>query len=208
MQENLHGLIDKLRFYALKFERQTFIGIGANLGDRIENCTRALDIINSVPGCSVSACSRWYETEPIGMESSNWFINGVACVDTELVPQEFMQLLLETEKRLGRVRSGSQDRTVDLDLLYYQGVVLGYEDDVLREDHEYYLLKKEKMLVVPHPAVPVRRFVLAPWSEIAPDLCVQPWGRTVSQMLDALEEDSSVVRLFNAGHELHHTAVV
>ncbi len=177
-------------------EFQTFIGIGSNLGDRIANCTAALELIDQAAVCSVGARSRWYETEPVGMDSSNWFINAVAGVKTGLGPQEFMDMLLKIEKRLGRVRSGCLDRTVDLDLLYYQGVVVGYEGNGTDFQCGHNLPDKGAGLVVPHPAIPLRRFVLAPWAEIAPDLCLQPWGRTVSQMLNDLEADNMVVRLF------------
>ena len=177
-------------------ERQAFIGIGSNLGDRVANCTRALEIINASSECRVTARSGWYETEPVGMDSSNWFVNAVAEVMTRLVPGEFMEMLLETERRLGRVRSGCLDRTVDLDLLYYQGVMLGYEHCHPDAQGLQQLPDKNSVLAVPHPAIAQRRFVLEPWAEIAPDLCIAPWDRTVSELLVGLEADSTVVRRF------------
>jgi 2-amino-4-hydroxy-6-hydroxymethyldihydropteridine diphosphokinase len=175
-------------------ERQVFIGIGSNLGDRVANCTSALEIIDASSGCRVTARSGWYETEPVGMDSRNWFINAVAEVMTRLLPGEFMELLLETERRLGRVRSRCLDRTVDLDLLYYQGVMLGYEHLLSGVQGLQQLPDKNSVLVVPHPAIAQRRFVLEPWAEIAPDLCIAPWDRTVSELLAGLQADSTVVR--------------
>ena len=184
-------------------ERQTFIGIGSNLGERITSCTRALEFIDASPLCRVTERSGWYETEPVGMESSNWFINAVAEVMTRLLPQEFMDMLLETERQLGRVRSGCLDRTVDLDLLYYQGVTLGYEDYRPSAPGPCFLPDKNRGLVVPHPAIPTRQFVLAPWAEIAPDLCIRPWGRTVSEMLNDASHTRTVVRRFHEDAFLH-----
>ncbi len=110
------------------------------------------------------------------MESSNWFINAVAEISTSLEPRALLNLLLDTERALGRDRR-IMDRTVDLDLLYIGDMVL-----------------EEKMLIVPHPRLHKRRFVLAPWSELAPDLRLEPWGKTVSELLESLGPGDAEVR--------------
>lgn len=176
-------------------KRQVFIGLGSNLGDRAVNCLMALDLINAAHGCRVMARSCWYETEPVGMESEYWFINGVAMVQTSLSPARFMRLLLESEERLGRKRSVTLDRTVDLDLLYYNGETMGYDLSITPQDFTTAgFPDKSRQLVVPHPAIPHRRFVLAPWAELAPELCISPWGRSVREMLEALPPCGPEVR--------------
>ncbi len=182
-------------------EKQTFIGIGSNLGDRVENCTRSLELIDAAPGCRVICRSGWYETEPVGMKSSNWFVNAVAEIMTCSSPSVFMELLLQIEKELGRERSsGCLDRTVDLDLLYYQGVTMGYEDFAFAgPGSNLDVPDKNKGLVVPHPAVPLRRCVLAPWAEIASDLRLEPWGRSVAELLAALRAHGPAVRCLQGG---------
>ncbi len=171
-----------------------YIGLGSNLGGRVSNCRMALEMIDAAEGCHVLRSSGWYETEPVGMESSNLFINAVAEIETVLAPANFMKLLLEVEKELGRERGACMmDRTVDLDLLYLQGIVIGYPHDFKSylscgAGMSPMLPDKNRRLVIPHPAIPERRFVLEPWAELAPELVVEPWGVSVSEMLDALSE--------------------
>ncbi len=156
--------------------RTAYIGLGANIGSRHENLRAALHLLDGLPGIRVIACSHAYETEPVGMDSSMWFINAVAKIKIAMGPGALLEILLETERVLGRNRQ-VMDRTVDLDLLYMEGVAL-----------------EGNWLVVPHPRLHERRFVLAPWSEIAPDLALKPWGKTVSELLDALEPGDAEVR--------------
>ncbi len=178
-------------------EYLSYIGIGANLGDRVGNCLRALVMLDADPACRVFSTSPWYETEPVGMESSNWFVNAVAGVMTVLGPEALMELLLKIEYELGRQRpegiDGYVDRIVDLDLLYYEGITTNYgygDADLLQGG----MPNKKQGLVVPHPAIPERRFVLAPWADIAPDLTVEPWGKSVSEMLRGLGTGGPEVR--------------
>ncbi len=174
-------------------DRIAYIGLGANLGKRRETCLAALALLDAEPSCMVIRRSGWYETEPVGMESSNLFINAVAELRTSLPADDLMALLLKIEKQLGRRRShGVTDRTVDLDLLYIQGVVTGYPDSFMCTTSQGVasgLPDKNKGLVVPHPAIPQRRFVLEPWAELVPDLVVEPWGMSIRAMLYALEFD-------------------
>ncbi len=156
--------------------RQSFIAIGSNLGDRIANCFEAIGRLSCVRGINLTDISSFYETEPVDMESDNLFINAVCCIKTAMEPEVLLDILLDIEKRMGRDRSAGMDRTMDLDLLFMQGILAGHED-----------FASGQGLVLPHPRARERAFVLVPWAEIAPDLLVEPWGMTVKEMLKALK---------------------
>jgi len=154
-----------------------YIGLGANIGNRTQNLKKALLLLDEHPEIEVVACSRLYETEPVQMDSPHWFMNAVARINTSLAPEDLMTILLETEKRLGRDR-GAMDRTVDLDILYMQ--------DTLWNDGS---------LVIPHPRLQERAFVLRPWMDLDPDLVIEPLGKTVSELCSSVSKDSPVVRV-------------
>jgi len=158
--------------------KRAYIGLGANLGKRRENCTKALELLSVDLDTEVLRCSCWYETEPVEIDTSRWFINAVAEIRTALGPKDLVCELLEVEKALGRDRSAGRDRPVDLDLLSMDGV---------------FIRGSNQGVQVPHPRLSSRRFVLVPWSELAPDLILRPWGKSVSELLGDLPEDGAVV---------------
>ncbi|MGQ9499790.1 MAG: 2-amino-4-hydroxy-6-hydroxymethyldihydropteridine diphosphokinase [Dissulfurimicrobium sp.] len=159
--------------------KRAYIGLGANLGPRRRNCLAAIKLLEETPGIKIIAKSRFYETEPVGVETARLFVNAVAGIETYLPPHSLLERLLEIEHELGRDRSKGPDRTIDLDLLYYEGVQTD-EDD----------------LTLPHPRAFERRFVLAPWAAIAPDLIIAPKGGTVALFLSLLP-DGPLVRVMD-----------
>ena len=148
-----------------------FVGIGANLGDREGTLRRALRLLGDRDGVTVVAVSSLRETAPVGYLDQPSFLNGAARLETELSPRELLGALLDVERELGRDRSGPRygPRTVDLDLLLYDGVELD-----------------EPRLVVPHPRLHERRFVLEPLAELAPGLVV-PGRGPVERLLAELD---------------------
>jgi len=162
--------------------KRTYIGLGANLGNRIENCIKALGLLSNHPEIEVLRCSQWYETEPVDINTSKWFINAVAEITTALGPEDLLSNLLAIEKALGRNRLKAEDRSIDLDLLFMKGVL------IRTSNHQ---------IQVPHPRLFNRRFVLIPWAELAPDLFLAPWNKTVSELLAGLPEDGPKVRKLN-----------
>lgn len=127
------------------------IGIGSNIGERKENIGKAISLLKEK--CRILKMSPLYETEPIGYRYQEWFLNCAIKVKTSLKPQELLDFLQSIEKRLGRVRTiKNGPRTVDLDMLFYGKKIIN-----------------ESNLIVPHPRLHKRLFVLKPLKDICPD---------------------------------------
>jgi len=157
---------------------EAYIGIGSNLGDRRDLCSRALGLLSMLPQSRMMGYSPTYETEPVG-EVGGPFLNLVARVDTELPVRRLMLILEETERGLGRnLENRTGPRTMDLDLLFYGDRVIHDGD-----------------LVVPHPRLHERRFVLAPLADLTRNLLHPVLGQTVSTLLAALRDPHEVRRL-------------
>jgi len=144
-----------------------YIGMGSNLGRRLENLRRAVHLMAGEPEISVVRLSPLYETDPVGGPPQGPFLNAVAALDTGLAPEKLLQALLSIENKLGRLRRERWGpRTLDLDLLLYDRLVLKTPD-----------------LIIPHPRMLQRNFVLVPLERLAPDLVIPGTGKTVRQIL-------------------------
>ena len=129
-----------------------YIGIGSNLGDREENCIRAVELLEK-RGIPVKKKSALHETKPWGVKDQPLFLNMAIEIETALSPRELLKILKETEQEIGRETSSRWGpRIIDLDILLFN-------TDVVDED----------TLSIPHPLMHERDFVLKPLSEIAPD---------------------------------------
>jgi len=149
---------------------RAYVGLGANLGPREVTLLRAADLLAAADGVEVVAVSQLRETDPVGFVEQPPFLNGAIALDTSLSPRAVLELLLEIEEELGRVRGERWGpRTVDLDLLVYG-------DERVDEDG----------LHVPHPRLHERRFALEPLAELDPELEIPGLG-SVSALLDGLD---------------------
>lgn len=150
---------------------RAYIGLGANLGDRERTLRLAVDRLGQREAVEVVAVSELRETEPVGVVDQPRFLNGAVAVDTALTPRALLDVLLEVERGLGRVRDGERwgPRTVDLDLLLYGDLSV-----------------EEPGLSVPHPHLHERRFALEPLAELDPELEIPGRGR-VSTLLAELD---------------------
>ena len=151
----------------------TLIGLGANLGDREGNLTRAWELLGNVPGVRTLRLSRFYETEAVTTSPDlvqPMYLNAVGLLETELEPLELFQKMSNIEQKLGRVRTGRWGpRTMDLDLLLFGNVEM-----------------QTDILTIPHPLMAERRFVLEPAAEIAPEMRHPASGKTIAQLLEVL----------------------
>lgn len=149
-----------------------YIGIGSNIGNREASVKRALSTLNDRDIITVRLSSL-YETEPWGVKNQPSFINAVAEMETGLSPMDLLNILRETERRLGRFFEATRwgPRVIDLDILFYDSITVN-----------------EPELKIPHPLIAQRAFVLDPLFEIAPDLVHPVTGKTVTQMRDELNK--------------------
>lgn len=154
-----------------------FIGIGSNLGNRVENCLNAVHEISGF--IKISALSSIYETEPVGKEDQPDFVNCVIKIETDLSPSGLLVSLLSVEHKLGRKREEKWGpRIIDLDIILY--------DDLVIETEE---------LAIPHPMMHLRGFVLVPLLEIAPDLTHPVLNVSLSKLLEELKDTKGVIKI-------------
>ncbi len=150
---------------------RAYVGLGANLGDPAVRVRAAIAALSQLPGTRLVAASSLYRTAPIGYLEQPDFVNAVAAVDTNLAAATLLAALRGIEAVHGRERPfPNAPRTLDLDLLLYGGETIA-----------------EPELVVPHPRMHERAFVLAPLAEIAPDAVIPGRGR-VAPLLAALPD--------------------
>ncbi len=149
------------------------IGFGANIGPSLQTLQEAWERIQTHPRVHPLAISSPYESRPVDMDSTNWFVNAVALIRTTLSPEALLHLLQTIEEDFGRIHkppeSLPQDRTLDLDLLFYADCI-----------------RQTETLTLPHPHMDKRLFVLEPLAEIAGDRLLPATSQSVQTVRDHL----------------------
>jgi 2-amino-4-hydroxy-6-hydroxymethyldihydropteridine diphosphokinase len=158
--------------------KTAFIGIGSNMNDPHRNCLDAVDRIGRIDNCEIISVSSLYLTEPVGVQDQGWYINSAVSAATGLSAQDLMKRLLEIEADMGRVRTTKWGpRVIDLDILLFGQEII---DDMI--------------VKVPHPMMHLRRFVIAPMAELAPDLIHPGLGKTIMELFKEIPDDGQIVK--------------
>lgn len=171
------------------------IALGANLPSATASAGETLNmaacILHEKQNTTISACSRFWKTPAFPTESGPDFINGAIVLRTILSPHELLARLHEIEKQFGRDRSTGRwsSRVLDLDLIGYENLILPEPEthrEWVRMSAERQLTDTPDTLILPHPRLQDRGFVLAPLAEIAPDWVHPATGLSIAEMLAAL----------------------
>lgn len=148
-----------------------YISVGSNIGDSLQHCKSAASWLDGRDGIRLAAHSRYFSTEPVGYRSQPWFVNAVFAVETTLSPFSLLETLQLAQRIHGREKNGVRfgPRTLDLDILFYNDMIMN-----------------APRLVIPHPRLIERRFVLEPLCDIAPELVHPGLGITALGLLHGL----------------------
>ncbi len=154
---------------------RTYLSLGSNLGNREDNLGMALKLL--AQRMKVGKVSSIYDTEPIGNTEQPRFLN-VACeVSTRLSPEGLLALAKGIESKMGRHGKSGEPRTIDIDILLFGDFVINKPD-----------------LVIPHPRMAERAFVMVPLAEIAPDVVHPVSWKKISEMSDAIKEKQGLFK--------------
>jgi 2-amino-4-hydroxy-6-hydroxymethyldihydropteridine diphosphokinase len=156
-----------------------YLILGGNQGSVKENINSTCKMIQQNAGKIVET-SRLYQSEPWGFKSRELFINQVICIHTRLEPEELLDNLLRIEQLAGRIRNaaGYASRKMDIDILFFNDLIFNHE-----------------RLIIPHPRLHLRKFVLLPMFELAPGFIHPVFNQTIAQLLDECPDESNVVEL-------------
>jgi len=148
---------------------KVYTGIGSNLGNRFSNIKKAVSLIGKK--CKILKISPIYETEPIGYKNQPWFLNCVVKIEAKIKPLELLHFLKSIEIKMKREKTiKNGPRIIDLDILFYGNKLIN-----------------SKELIIPHPRLRKRLFVLEPLCEISPNLVHPKLKKTVRELKNKIK---------------------
>ena len=172
-----------MRDIGLKPSHIAYIAVGSNIGDKKRNCLDGLGRLAGSGQVDILSMSGFYKTEPVDYVDQDWFVNAVAKIATRLDPFDLLKAMTAVETALGRRRGAVRfgPRVIDLDIIFYDSLVI----DSLS-------------LVVPHPRMHKRRFVLVPICDIDPELLHPVLNVTMKRLSEGLDTSGQdLIRLDN-----------
>jgi len=141
-----------------------YLSLGSNIGDKAAQITQALDRLSKV--VTIKRVSPFYLTEPIGLKDQEWFVNSVAELETEKDPEKLLHALQSIEEKMGKTKlKVNGPRTIDIDILFYDNQIVN-----------------RKNLVIPHPRLQSRLFVLRPMMDLNPGLLHPVLKKTIQEL--------------------------
>jgi 2-amino-4-hydroxy-6-hydroxymethyldihydropteridine diphosphokinase len=164
-------------------QHTAIVCVGSNMGDKCANCKKGIDALQTRGGCQLLGQSRFFRTTPVDRLDQDWFVNAALCVQTRLEPEALLAQLKDIERWVGRretVRFGP--RVLDLDIIFFDALVM-----------------QTPGLVLPHPRMHKRRFVLEPICDINPKIYHPIFKKSVRQLLDALDDPTQEVVEYRCG---------
>ena len=155
-----------------------YISAGSNMGDRLQNCRKGVEALTEADNSRILAQSRIYKTEPVDYEDQNWFVNMVVKLETALDPFQLLDHIKHIQRAAGRIKDSIRfgPRILDLDIILYDNRII--ESDCL---------------VVPHPRMHKRRFVLKPICDIDPAVIHPVLNKEMQILLDELGAEEQKV---------------
>lgn len=152
------------------------LSIGANIGDRIGNIKKSIEMLSKIAGTEISSISSYYETEPVGFKEQPWFINIAVSGYTTLSPLDFFNYCKSIERAIGRrQRPKWHEREIDIDILFFGNQLID-----------------SSTLQIPHKGILERRFVLVAAAEIHPEFVHPIFNKTILELLENCTDNSSV----------------
>ena len=157
---------------------RAFISLGSNIGDKLQNIQKAVEILTETGNSTLLRHSECYKTEPVDYADQDWFVNAVIEIETDYPPLRLLKKIKTIEKEMGRNEGGIRfgPRIIDLDILFFDDLII-----------------KEDGLTIPHPRLHQRRFVLKPICDIAPHLVHPVLSKSMETLLNNLNTGQEVI---------------
>ncbi|OQY02409.1 MAG: 2-amino-4-hydroxy-6-hydroxymethyldihydropteridine diphosphokinase [Desulfobacteraceae bacterium 4572_130] len=153
-----------------------FISIGSNIGEKYQNCIKSMELLNGLNSTRIIDVSNFYRTKPVDYTDQDWFINAVLKIQTKLTSFELINELQKIEQSLGQFKKNIRfgPRIIDLDIIFFN-------QDII----------KTKYLIIPHPRMHKRNFVLKPLCDIEANIVHPILGITIKKLLKNIEKDNN-----------------